>query len=157
MVSSYLQQQKFVWLISQEKYTLKDYDIYNSRNSFGLLANKINLLVTIIPSTIVEIRLAYQPALPEYDRLGFIYNSRNSFGLLALKKCLVQRQNNLQQQKFVWLISPQRIRGRSQSQSTIVEIHLAYQPCQQDTQGCLIYNSRNSFGLLAYTYDRRNF
>ena len=205
-----LQQQKFIWLISPNKFcfvisksTIVEihlayqpkcnekciFFIYNSRNSFGLLAS--NTIATIIHlstiveihlayqpinissfsssvSTIVEIHLAYQPS--HYPVCQFtIYNSRNSFGLLAPDKRGVSEMVNLQQQKFIWLISRTLLAlGVIASTiveihlayqpaiwqlpcdiSTIVEIHLAYQPYRTHGHRCCIYNSRNSFGLLA--------
>ena len=56
--------------------------IYNSRNSFGLLARlpKINTLYPIYNS---RISLGLLARLPKINTLYPIYNSRNSLGLLA--------------------------------------------------------------------------
>ena len=163
-----LQQQKFIWLISHKTFNFafclstiveihlayqpeedykSEYQIYNSRNSFGLLARPVTALSSLT-----------------------IYNSRNSFGLLA-SMVRTDGFTNLQQQKFIWLISPTNIRSCGQFiynsrnsfgllatmffcftsfTSTIVEIHLAYQPYRTKRWRVDIYNSRNSFGLLAY-------
>ena len=122
---SNLQQQKFIWLISLLQSTSGG-KIYNSRNSFGLLAccvvsccltmiynsrNSFGLLAITVSS--FHVRVIYNSrnsfgllALSPNKVAPFaaIYNSRNSFGLLAYGSDW-QELADLQQQKFIWLIS----------------------------------------------------
>ena len=106
-VTPYLRQQKLYKLISLQVHTHLVYQcIYDSRNYISLLALKDNKLIIDIPSTIVEIILAYQPhakqkgantlstiveiilAYQPRTQLSrqyyLIYDSRNYISLLAL-------------------------------------------------------------------------
>ena len=98
--------------------------IYNIRNSIGLLAMALNAELCG-RSTIVEIQSAYQPRFTD--------------NIVCL---------NLQQQKFNRLIS-HRLNRAAVGLSTIVEIQSAYQPHRAHEPRNRIYNSRNSIGLLA--------
>ena len=105
MFSCYLQQQKFVWLISRKK---RDSErrtlIYNSRNSFGLLA---------LNEEVGE--------LTDLQQQKFVW-------LISPEVFKALREIDLQQQKFVWLISLVEHSNSFHNSSTIVEIRLAYQP-----------------------------
>ena len=97
-------------------------------------------------STIVEIHLAYQSAA-KWHRTP-CYLQQQKFIWLISPIVLVFARVDLQQQKFIWLISHSPCATFERATSTIVEIHLAYQSYALLGQGVPIYNSRNSFGLL---------
>ena len=108
-------------------------DAYGSEDNSNLQQQKLKWLISLAArirnptkSTIVEIKMAYQP------------RNRRSEGVrstiveikMAYQPSIAMRGRctNLQQQKLKWLISPKRTRSWDIAASTIVEIKMAYQP-----------------------------
>ena len=78
--------------------------IYNSRNSFGLLVFCLRIPSMTILSTIVEIHLAYQSK--DVYLWGEVYLQQQKFIWLISPSPIYHTQvKHLQQQKFIWLIS----------------------------------------------------
>ena len=114
-----LRKQKFIWSFRQGRLN-RPYEIYESRNSYGLLD-----------------RVMAQRPLD-------IYESRNSYGLLdgvSVFKC-----PHLRKQKFIWSFRLKRI----SSGPTNLRKQKFIWSFRHDDQAnwCLIYESRNSYGLL---------
>ena len=99
----YLQQQKLKWLISQ-----------------------LQPRCLCTQSTIVEIKMAYQPRLWATS-LPHLQQQKLKW-LISQLKDFFQNHFDLQQQKLKWLISRQKECSLRFGESTIVEIKMAYQP-----------------------------
>ena len=118
--------------------------IYDSRNSFGLLV-VVRSLRWIGDLQQQKFIWLISPRLDLIISVR-IYNSRNSFGLLVLDLLASARQSTIVEIHLAYQSPPSKT--FLLTSSTIVEIHLAYQSPVCGGYYLFIYNSRNSFGLL---------
>ena len=122
-----LQQQKLKWLISLQQYRRQS-DINLQQQKLKWLISHTIRVSPQLKSTIVEIKMAYQPTSRTGGSRPYLQQQKLKW-LISRGRIDRAPTAYLQQQKLKWLISL-IVLLMSVIVSTIVEIKMAYQPSQ---------------------------